>query len=79
MIDSTGIKASAIEDGLIQTDMVSDGAITESKIDKTGILEWTDEDGNKIFQVGNMYFGDDKFEVSYTQTVEKNRYGIRQS
>lgn len=71
LIDSTGIKASAIEDGLIQTDMVSDGAITESKIDKTGILEWTDEDGNKIFQVGNMYFGDDKFEVSYTQTVEK--------
>lgn len=71
LIDSTGIKASAIEDGLIQTDMVSDGAITESKIDKTGMLEWTDEDGNKIFQVGNMYFGDDKFEVSYTQTVEK--------
>lgn len=71
LIDSTGIKESAIADGLIQTDMVSDGAITESKIDKTGILEWTDEDGNKIFQVGNMYFGDDKFEVSYTQTVEK--------
>ena len=39
--------------------------------DENGILEWTDEDGNKIFQVGNMYFGDDKFEVSYTQTVEK--------
>ena len=71
LIDSTGIKESAIADGLIQTDMVSDGAITESKIDKTGILEWTDEYGNKIFQVGNMYFGDDKFEVSYTQTVEK--------
>lgn len=71
LIDADGIKESAISDGLIQTDMVSDGAITESKIDKTGILEWTDEDGNKIFQVGNMYFGDDKFEVSYTQTVEK--------
>ena len=71
LIDSTGIKESAIADGLIQTDMVSDGAITEDKIDKTGILEWTDNDGNKIFQVGNMYFGDDKFEVSYTQTVEK--------
>ena len=71
LIDSTGIKESAIGDGLIQTDMVSDGAITESKIDKTGMLEWTDDDGNKIFQVNDMYFGDDKFEVSYTQTVEK--------
>lgn len=71
LIDSTGIKESAIADGLIQTDMVSDGAITESKIDKTDILEWTDEDGNKIFQVGNMYFGNDKFEVSYNQTIEK--------
>ena len=71
LIDSEGIKESAIEDGLIKTDMVSDGAITESKIDKNGILEWTDEEGNKIFQVGKMYFGDDKFEVSYTQTVEK--------
>ena len=71
LIDSTGIKESAIADGLIQTDMVSDGAITEDKIDKTGILEWTDDDGNKIFQVGNMYFGNDKFEVSYTQMTEK--------
>ena len=71
LIDSEGIKESAIEDGLIKTDMVADGAITESKIDKTGILEWTDEEGNKIFQIGKMYFGDEKFEVSYTQTVEK--------
>lgn len=71
LIDSTGIKESAIADGLIQTDMVSDGAITEDKIDKTGILEWTDNDGNKIFQVGNMYFGNDKFEVSYSQMTEK--------
>lgn len=71
LIDSEGIKESAIEDGLIKTDMVADGAITESKIDKTGILEWTDEEGNKIFQIGKMYFGDEKFEVSYNQTVEK--------
>lgn len=71
LIDSTGIKPSAISDGLIQTDMVADNAITEDKIDKTNILEWTDDNGDKIFQVGNMYFGDDKFEVSYTQTVEK--------
>lgn len=71
LIDSEGIKESAIADGLIQTDMVSDGAITESKIDKTGILEWTDDEGNKVFQVGQMYFGNDKFEVSYTDTINR--------
>lgn len=71
LIDSTGIKESAISDGLIQTDMVADNAITESKINKTGMREWTDEDGKKIFDVGKMYFGDDKFETSYNQTVSK--------
>ena len=71
LIDSTGIKESAIGDGLIKTDMVADGAITENKIDKTGIREWTDSDGSKIFDVGKMYFGDEKFEVSYTQISNK--------
>lgn len=70
LIDADGIKESAISDGLIKTDMVSDGAITEDKIDKTNILEWEDYDGNKIFQVSNMYFGNDKFEVSYSQMQE---------
>ena len=70
LIDADGIKESAISDGLIKTDMVSDGAITEDKIDKTNILEWEDNDGNKIFQVSNMYFGNDKFEVSYSQMQE---------
>lgn len=70
LIDAGGIKESAISDGLIKTDMVSDGAITEDKIDKTNILEWEDYDGNKIFQVTNMYFGNDKFEVSYSQMQE---------
>lgn len=71
LIDSTGIKESAISDGLIQTDMVADKAITENKIDKTGMLEWTDDEGNKIFRVDQMYYGNDKFSVSYTETVEK--------
>ena len=71
LIDSTGIKESAIADGLIKTDMVADSAITESKIDKTGMREWTDEDGNKIFDVTQMYYGNDKFEVSYTSTLNR--------
>lgn len=71
LIDSTGIKESAIGDGLIQTDMVADGAITGSKVDKTNMLEWTDNNGDKVFQVGNMYFGEDKFSTSYTQMIDK--------
>ena len=71
LIDSTGIKESAISDGLIKTDMVADGAITEAKIDKTNMREWTDENGDKILDVGKLYFGDDKFEVSYTSTLNR--------
>ena len=71
LIDSTGIKESAISDGLIKTDMVADGAITEDKIDKTNIREWTDENGDKVFDVSKLYYGDDKFEVSYTSTLSR--------
>lgn len=71
LIDSTGIKDSAISDGLIKNDMIANGAITENKIDKNGMTEWTDDNGNKIFDVSNMYYGKDKFSVSYTQTIEK--------
>lgn len=71
LIDSTGIKESAIEDGLIKTDMVADKAITEDKIDKTNITEWTDDEGNKVFDVSKFYYGDDKFSVSYNQMVNK--------
>lgn len=71
LIDSTGIKESAIEDGLIKTDMVADKAITEDKIDKTNITEWTDDEGNKVFDVSKFYYGDDKFSVSYNQIVNK--------
>lgn len=71
LIDSTGIKDSAIADGTIKTDMIADKAITGSKIDKTGMTEWTDDNGNKIFDVSNMYYGNDKFSVSYTSTVDK--------
>ena len=71
LIDSTGIKESAIGDGLINTDMIANEAVTEDKINKEGMLEWTDSDGNKIFRVDQMYYGNDKFSVSYTETVEK--------
>ena len=71
LIDSTGIKDSAISDGLIKNDMIADGAITEAKIDKTNIRDWTDENGSKVFDVSKLYYGDDKFEVSYNSIKEK--------
>ena len=67
LIDSTGIKESAIEDGLIKDIMIADGTITEAKLDKTGIREWTDDEGNKLFDVSKMYFGDDLFSITFEQ------------
>lgn len=46
LIDSTGIKESAIEDGLIKNDMVADGTLGKEKM-SFEVLE-TDEEGNVI-------------------------------
>ena len=49
MLDADGLHDAIVPDQFIKTDMVADKAITENKIDKTNIVEWTDEDGNKVF------------------------------
>lgn len=67
MLDGTGLHEGIIPDGLIKTDMISNGAITEDKIDKSNIREWTDENGNRVFDISKLYYGDDKFEVTYNQ------------
>lgn len=79
LIDETGIKESAISTGTIKTDMIADKAITNSKIDKTGIHEWVDDKGNKVFDVSNMYFGNDKFTVSYNSVKENAESAKTQS
>lgn len=71
LIDSDGIKDSAIEDGLIKNDMIADGTITGDKVYKKGILEWTDENGNKVFRVDEMYYGNDKFSAKFTEQTQK--------
>lgn len=70
MLDANGLHEAIVPDEFIQTDMIGDGQVTEDKIDKTNIREWTDESGNKIFDVSKMYFGNDKFSVSYQQVLE---------
>lgn len=65
MLDGSGLHENIVPDGLIVTNMIHDGAVTEDKIDKTNIHEWTDSDGNKVFDVSSMYYGNDKFSVSY--------------
>ena len=70
LIDDKGIHDSAISDGLIRTEMLKNKAVTVAKIDETGLYEWTDENGNKVMDVANMYFGNDKFEVSYNSVKE---------
>lgn len=70
LLDSTGLHEGIVPDDFIKTQMIDDGAVTEDKIDKTNIHEWTDNDGNKVFDVANMYFGDDKFSISYKSIQE---------
>lgn len=70
MLDAQGLHESIVPDKFIKTDMLGDGSVTEDKIDKTNIHEWTDDEGNKIFDVSQFYYGNDKFEVSYNQLVQ---------
>ena len=70
LIDENGLHEDVIPDNIIKTNMISDGAITEDKIDKSEIREWKDKNGNKVFDVSKMYYGDDKFEVSYNSITE---------
>ena len=66
LMDADGIRESAIADGLIKTDMLANKAVTEDKLDKSNIREWTDDDGGKVFDVSKLYYGGDRFEVSYS-------------
>lgn len=77
LLDSEGLHEGIVPDNFIKTEMVGPGQITEEKIDKTNIRNWTDPDGSKIFDVSKMYYGDDKFEVSYSSIREsvKNAEG----
>lgn len=70
LLDSEGLHEGIVPDNFIKTEMVGPGQITEEKIDKTNIRNWTDPDGSKIFDVSKMYYGDDKFEVSYSSIRE---------
>ena len=66
LLDSEGLHEGIVPENFIKTEMIKNGAITNDKVDTVNIREWTDKDGNKIFDVSKLYFGDDKFEVSYS-------------
>lgn len=66
LLDSQGLHEGIVPDDFIKTVMIKDGAVTNDKIDKKNIREWVDAEGNKVFDVGKMYFGNDKFITSYT-------------
>ena len=65
LLDSQGLHEGIIPDDFIKTDMIADGQITESKIDKTTIRDWTMPDGSKVFDVSHLWDGDDSFGKSY--------------
>ena len=77
LLDSEGLHEGIVPDNFIKTQMIGNGQVTEDKIDKTNIREWKDESGNNIFDVSKLYYGNDKFEVSYSSMKEsvKNAEG----
>lgn len=70
LLDSTGLHEGIVPDNFIKTQMICNGQVTEDKIDKTNIREWKDADGNNVFDVSKLYYGNDKFEVSYSSMKE---------
>lgn len=65
LLDSQGLHEGIVPDDFIKTDMIADGQITESKIDKTTMRDWTMPDGSKVFDVSRLWDGDDSFGKSY--------------
>ena len=65
LLDSQGLHEGIVPDDFIKTDMIADSQITESKIDKTTIRDWTMPDGSKVFDVSHLWDGDDSFGKSY--------------
>lgn len=65
LLDSQGLHEGIVPDDFIKTDMIADGQITESKIDKTTMSDWTMPDGSKVFDVSHLWDGDDSFGKSY--------------
>lgn len=65
LLDSQGLHEGIVPDDFIKTDMIADGQITESKIDKTTMRDWTMPDGAKVFDVSHLWDGDDSFGKSY--------------
>ena len=47
MLDGSGLHKEIVPDDFITTEMIN-GQVTENKIDKTGISEWTDENEGTI-------------------------------
>lgn len=65
LLDSQGLHEGIVPDDFIKTDMIANGQITESKIDKTTMRDWTMPDGSKVFDVSHLWDGDDSFGKSY--------------
>ena len=65
LLDSQGLHEGIVPDDFIKTDMIADCQITESKIDKTTMRDWTMPDGSKVFDVSHLWDGDDSFGKSY--------------
>ncbi|MCD8208541.1 MAG: hypothetical protein LUD72_11430 [Bacteroidales bacterium] len=72
MIDSEGIHASAVPDGLIVDAMVAeDAAISGEKLDIESICSIINENGDYVINAGSVVINDQSLDAWYTQITEQ--------
>lgn len=81
LIDETGIKESAIEDGLIKSDMIGKKEIKSDNIDWISSGASVDENGNPKWDIGKITINNKEFSVEYNSlktTVENSKIELDQ-
>lgn len=73
LINQNGIQASAISDGLIVNDMISDGTITGEKVDISSIITEINDDGSTTLNSSKIYLDTEEktLEVAFSQLKNK--------
>lgn len=66
LIDENGIKESAIDDGLIKSNMIGNKEIKNENMDWASMGMGVDDNGTPTFDITQIYMNDKKFGVEYT-------------
>lgn len=71
LMDSTGIKESAIADGLIKNNMIADKTIGKEKVDWESAGANTDENGNPIWNAAQITIDNEGVDVKFSSILNE--------